>query len=312
MKKIFKVFLLTFMLMCLFGCTTPEHDHSTSDKFLSDETYHWHPCIVENCKQKLNKEEHEMKNDICTICGYAKSCGQGFHAFGNSEVTYEDQLMIIKKVCQNCGKEETEKITVDLTVDNAVEWDQMFESFKLTNFSCDISLEKDEEGKWLTTNQCQFDSNGCYYNLQNEIIAYAEKVGENEWAYYELDEGEKYIKLAETSDKYYKEKLSEAALNISFKDNFEKFTYNEENGSYECSEVVEAMYKSSEGVYQDTLYCFNVVVIVVNGQISSIISDYYFGEYQDVFCHFEYYNIGTTIVNVPNSVKQNATPEVVE
>lgn len=344
MKKILKTFLLVFMFVCLFGCEMAEHEHEASRKYASNETHHWHTCKVDGCDEKLEREKHTMEDNFCTVCGYegkgstapeheheykdeykynetahwqvciVEGCYEKGnlkeHKFSNPDITYEDQLMVIEKHCLTCNYQIIEEHVVESTVDSAVEWNQMFQSFKLTNFSMNVCFLKDDNQNWIVQNHCEVDNNAGYYNLDNRNVFYTEKVSEGVYTTFKLDyENNRFVKLNDTSDTYYKGVSTEAVLQISFADNYENFTYNKDNGTYECAEMLKAEYFSFEGESVGFLYCFNIVITVVDGKINTISADYTFEDDRDEINHFEYYNIGTTIVKIPDSIITNAVPE---
>lgn len=84
MKKCLKTFLMV-CLCCIFpvmlsACKEkPAHNFST--EWATDETYHWHNCLDENCTEQSDKGEHtynsgEVVNHkmvyTCTVCGKTK------------------------------------------------------------------------------------------------------------------------------------------------------------------------------------------------------------------------------------------------
>ena len=102
----------------------------------------------------------------------------------------------------------------------------------------------------------------------------------------------------------------EAVLNISFAENFDKFTYDTASASYKSSSTITAQYYDPDGTPDGELYCINSVVNVVNGRISYIASDFYYEEEdleENDLEHFEYFNIGDSVVVIPQEVIDGAT-----
>ena len=46
------------------------HDAKTEWKY--DEHVHWHECKFDGCTVKLDRNEHELVNGVCRVCGYGK------------------------------------------------------------------------------------------------------------------------------------------------------------------------------------------------------------------------------------------------
>ncbi len=108
----------------------------------------------------------------------------------------------------------------------------------------------------------------------------------------------------------------EAILEIKYVDQFDKFTYNAETGEYTCADVIECLAYGygGGGSISQTLYCYNNVVKVADGKISHIQCDYYVdSETKDdetrMQMSFIYYNIGMAELEIPEDVKNTATPE---
>ena len=86
--------------------------------------------------------------------------------------------------------------------------------------------------------------------------------------------------------------------------------YDPETGSYVCDEVIEAIAYNFSGDDSQIIYCYNNVVNIIDGKISSIEASYYFDEKDDDMDYsFKYYNIGITVMEIPQSVIDNAIAE---
>jgi hypothetical protein len=60
----------------LTGCG---HDHSSKEEWKSDETHHWHECTGKDCKENLEKEEHEATGTwLSTETHHYKDCECGY------------------------------------------------------------------------------------------------------------------------------------------------------------------------------------------------------------------------------------------
>ena len=89
--------------------------------------------------------------------------------------------------------------------------------------------------------------------------------------------------------------------------NFDKFVYNEAEGTYTSTERIAATYYDHDGNIDGTLYCFNSVVKVADGEIIYISSSYDFGnESSNTTYSFIYENIGISEVSIPQYVIDEA------
>ncbi len=91
MKKIsliLTILLVTVMIFCVTGCKDPEpaHEHTFSDAWSKDGTYHWHAATCEHTTEVSDKAKHIFgnwtttkeateeakgsKERTCTVCGY--------------------------------------------------------------------------------------------------------------------------------------------------------------------------------------------------------------------------------------------------
>ena len=91
MKKIsliLTILLVTVMIFCVTGCKDPEpaHEHTFSDSWSKDGTYHWHAATCEHTTEVSGKAAHSFddwtvtkaateeaegtKERSCTVCGY--------------------------------------------------------------------------------------------------------------------------------------------------------------------------------------------------------------------------------------------------
>jgi len=54
---------------CLYD-NTPEHTHTYSSEWSSDETQHWKECTGAECEAKTDTADHTLARGLCTTCGY--------------------------------------------------------------------------------------------------------------------------------------------------------------------------------------------------------------------------------------------------
>ena len=68
-------FLIVSGMVCLFICmlfvtACGGHEHTYSEEWSSDETYHWHAATCEHTGEVSDKAEHTFSNGVCTVCHY--------------------------------------------------------------------------------------------------------------------------------------------------------------------------------------------------------------------------------------------------
>ena len=89
MKKVKKISgILLSLLICLViaSCGGEKaHEHSSANEWLSDDSYHWHSCIGEECDELLEKEKHTYDNACdtkCNVCDAERTVGA--HLYDNA------------------------------------------------------------------------------------------------------------------------------------------------------------------------------------------------------------------------------------
>lgn len=267
--------------------TAPAHEHAFSDVYSHSENYHWHECTVDGCFEADSSDEHQ---------------------YGNPEMTYEEQTLIIKQTCVDCGYVKTETRTVESAVDDAVEWDNIFESFKLTNFSMYVFFGDKENP--THTNHCVVTEQGVFYSIPDrygmEFYVAKDEDGTFEGYIKDGDEQTFYIMPEEMCEEYFLKATRETVIQVTFAEHFDKFEYNQETGTYFAEEAIEATYYSFSGEPAGTLYCYNSEVKVADGKIISIACDYNFNQESTEKNAFIYFNIGMSEVKIPQSVIDGA------
>lgn len=264
----------------------PEHEHVYADELSHSENFHWYACTIENCYEMKDKKEH---------------------AFGNPDVTYEDAKITIKEVCVDCAYEKVEEQTVKTEVDDALSWNEAFKNFKLTNFTMDVFMQREDETQ---NNHCVVTETEAYYHIEGGMEFYTVPNGDGTYTtYMRQDEDTPFHVSNKTSDMYLKGAQVETVIQVSFEENFDKFTYDEKTASYVCKDVIEAECFNFSGSLQRKLYCYDNIVKMTDGKISYIESKYYFDTEDDTAYSFKYYNIGMSAVKIPQSVIDTAIPE---
>lgn len=263
--------------------TAPEHECAFAGEYQYSENFHWYPCTQEGCYETSGKAEH---------------------AYGNPDVTYGDGKIITKYTCVDCGYENVNEEKVDTVVDNAVSWNEMFKNFKLTNFTMDVFLTRDGQTK---NNHCVVTESSAYYHIEDSTEFYTVRNDDGTCTtYYKYSGG--FEKLDNTSDEYLVGAQTETVIQVSFEENFEKFTYDPKTASYVCAEEIECVYYDFDGTVDGTLICYDNVVKITDGKISYIEAKYYMkgDEDRNYSFSFIYYNIGISAVTIPQDVIDGA------
>ena len=69
------IFLTIFVFACAFLLSACDHKHEPRNEYLFNATHHWHSCSDNECNEKLNFEEHDFSNGVCSLCHYgATAC----------------------------------------------------------------------------------------------------------------------------------------------------------------------------------------------------------------------------------------------
>ena len=264
--------------------TAPEHEHTFADKFSASENFHWYACTTEGCYEQSERADHE---------------------FGNPETEYGDKEITLTYTCGICNYEKVETHAVTTQIDNATQWNSAFENFELTNFSMKVYLGNKNSGE--EPRQCIVTDDAVYYCIPESRTFYSEKNADGTYTTYQKNHSlNKYVKLDDTSEKFYVAAHTEPVIRISFANNFDKFVYNAEDGSYRCDTALEAQCTDFNCTEWRTLYCYNNVVRVKDGNIIYIECEYNFDINSEARSYFIYYNIGSSVLTIPEEVINSA------
>ncbi len=262
--------------------TAPEHEHTFAKEYQSSENFHWFACTFEGCHEMSSKREH---------------------IFGNPEVTYTDKKIIIKSICVDCKYEKIEEQAVKTEVDDAVSWDNAFKNFKLTNFTMNVDYVSDSREQH---NHCVVTDTSAYYCIPGSVEFYTVKNADGTCSTYKRGENDTvFEKLEDTSDSYLVGAQTEPVLQISFADNFDKFTYDAASASYVYDGEIESIAYAFDGDEKGKIICYNNVVKITDGQISYIQANYKIqgvNMFDEDGASFVYYNIGISQVEIPQAV----------
>ena len=280
--KIRKGIFLFIIIFLLTSCKEPPHEHIFGEKYKYDETQHWINCEVEDCKEKINAEYHDY------VFSYSKLVGN----------TYKKTA-----TCTVCGSIYVDDFSIDNVIDEKDEWYILFNSFKLTNYSLNVYYE---DGDSSECNSAFINEFGV--KIVNDSIIETYSIKQNDDVFYTYnyyEDEDKWILSEDTSDSIYNNIVQETTMQFLFADAFEKFSYDKSTGIYKSNEPLTAVlcYDSEES---EEIILNNVEILIVDGEISSIKADYFLENEEVSNSRFEYFDIGTTVVQVPDEILNKA------
>ncbi len=280
--------------------TAPPHDHSFAQTYSKSDNFHWYACTVEGCFERLGRAEHD---------------------FAIPEITQEANAIKRVYTCSLCGHQKTEITQISSVIQGEASWAQAFDNLELVNFEMNVYYEDDT---MTQHNRVVLTPDGVYYSIPGHREFYSVKNADGTYTTYARERASMssglmpanapFYKLADTSDVYLKRAATEVVLAVSFKDHYDSFTYDAEQGAYVCADRIKTVaYQSNGTPIPMDMYCVNNVVKVADGKISHISADYFFalpgstltGE-EEIVSNFSYSNIGLCTVTVPKNVIQNA------
>ncbi|MDE7301016.1 MAG: hypothetical protein K2N47_02490, partial [Clostridia bacterium] len=198
-------------------------------------------------------------------------------------------------------------------------WDKAFEDIEWVNLSCKVSNEVDHgdgEGYQKLENYAKLTENAVYWKMgdprNNYGEGYSAKNSDGTYSTYlkEYYNEDSFSLLDDTSDRYYQRIKIQVVLQVSYANYFELFRFEKDTNSYVYDGEIEVIARQAIGnkVEEATLICTNNVVKALNGKIVYIKSDYYVREHPEDTknASFEYFDIGSTTVEIPDEVKTNA------
>ena len=275
MKKIFA--LICTVSLLVIAMTSCEHEHLFKSEWDSDSEYHWHECGKKNkCEEQSDRAKHDFvledgSDDVykCSVCGYKK--------------TDDDAA--------------TDGDPVGYKVSGADEWDSLVGALSFTNFTIEIKFVEpgfEYNKRLILTEQavfyCEGTGSGHYY-LKNS---------DGMWETY-ISNGI-YCERITDSDEMespYEAKRELCTILVSLAGNFDKFTYNAQDGTYTCRDTLNATLGAVDG---EQAYCRNVVLTFTEDGVASLSAEYYFDTEEETRYYFSYSDIGTSEVTIPECV----------
>lgn len=227
---IFAMFMIVPCGLVLTACGNDnKHTCDFEITWTKDETYHWHKCSDENCKKIADKEEHAW--DAGVITTPATSSEKGIKTF----------------TCTICEQTKTEEVDYVLTNTlTEAEWNNAVSFAGITNYSATTLSSANANFSSLV----KTDGNKVYYKqVQYPVIS------DNGASFYTEDI---YVKNGTTYSYYSKHEIngswvdqtpynSNSVIEAMFYQSqpsmtfamfeYNQFTYNPENGKYECASM---------------------------------------------------------------------------
>ena len=270
----------------------PEHEHTFSDKLDANDRYHWYVCTAKDCYETHGRAEH---------------------SFGNPETEYADGVMTVIYTCLDCEYVRRDVREVDTTVEDAAEWDNIFENFTLTDFSMYV-YTRTEPVLDRGTERFVVTENAVYYCLPDIHEFYSFKNGDGSYSGYGMAQfDQRFVRLsAEEAEKNFAGAIVETAIDVSFEDDFDKFTYDAASAAYISDKLMAGMYYDFDGNPNSMIYLHSSKVRIVDGKVSYISCEFSYGDPNGLRRTFTYFNIGMSKVDIPQSVIDQANGVVCE
>lgn len=283
MRKIIVSLCLILFLVFVTSCTVEEHECEFKDSYEYNDTKHWQKCSVKGCREKNNEDEH-------------------YYSIVDS--TLVDEIYTITKKCIVCNYQITDQFNYDSVIDTNEEWNILFETFMLTNYTMNVYIDNEDEPIY---NSCYVSEDGIKVIRESILDTYSIRQADGTFKTYEYYQYDgKWHLQNDTSDRTYMNFIEESRLYFSFKDTFNKFIYDESKGLYKCEEELIAIIYPNDEVKIEEIKLFNTEIVIIDGKIFSIKANYQLDSDDAPVNNFEYFNIGTTVVTIPDEVVNNA------
>lgn len=193
------------------------------------------------------------------------------------------------------------------TVQDASAWDAAFDALTMTNYSMTIVSVYSLEGHSQAMHGV-FTEDAVYYYNQSTGEAYVKANGDGTNTYYQRPYGGTSFAVSENNTEGILTAMAQSmVMYLPTGLTFDKFTYDAESKSYVCEDVLELSI-TQEGSNK-TIYGYKTVVQFTDGKISTVMVEY--RNVQDTSIpasSISYFNIGTSVVEIPQEVIDNAQP----
>ena len=281
----------------------PPHQHVFEGAYLSDKNGHWQTCSTDDCNEKTDSVAHNFMQETT-------------HGADYIETVY---------TCDVCAYTYTDRITIETVVPDEKSWIDAFNELDYTNYTINVYFEafgspinnkvciSETAAYYLMDYSAVSDMDNAYleyYSVQNEDGTYNNYVRDSK--------NEQFMLLNDHSNMGYVNARMESLLALKYDQHYDSFVYNEEKGSYICTDIIETDYHPDpeNTEYNLPIYCKNVEIKIADGKIIYVSSDYvvWYGQTgtpteSDFQSQLLYDNIGLTVVTVPSDVLENALPD---
>lgn len=288
----------------------PEHEHVFDTEWSSNKDCHWKACKTLGCTERKEQADHYFRQEST-------------HGADYIETVY---------TCDVCEYTYTDRMTVNTIVPDEKTWIDAFNELDYTNYTVSAKWENNSGSQH---NKVEISETAAHYVLGGYF--YNSPVGINEYyteyefytikqkngtynTYERRDNAERFTLLDDKTDYWYKSARMESLIALKYDEHYDEFVYNEEQGTYFCSNIIETTYCPNPN-YPDkkySLYCKNVEVKAADGAIIYVASDYadFEAEEEGTIPSEEYFtskllydNIGLTVVTLPAGAAENALPD---
>jgi len=193
-------------------------------------------------------------------------------------------------------------------IKDAAAWDSAINDLTMTNYSATM-IRRGNYGE-SQTRHCVFTEDGAYFHYSYTGDYYTKVDADGRFATYYRPWGELSFMIVEDVEGHLWDTVNELmTYNLSLEGKFDKFTYDAESGSYICEDVLEITLAPVSGDEASTIYSSKIIVQLVNGKIRTIIIEFRNGADEKLPVNtLSYFNIGTSVVEIPQEVIDEAQP----
>ena len=193
-------------------------------------------------------------------------------------------------------------------IKDAAAWDAVFENLEWTNYSLDM-IRRDSDGKTTLEMNFIFAEDGAWCLDGSDDVYTVKNTDGTFTTYRHMIEKNVTLIPNDTGSFYHQRIWGMSAVKLSFAGQFDKFTYDKESGSYTSEEKMEIPYEYPNG-NKGQWYCCKATLQFVDGKISGMAFDFRNFDDESAPMHtYRFYNVGTSKVEIPQSILDDARPE---
>ena len=240
------------------------------------------------------------------------------HRFGNPEITFADGTVYITHMCVDCDYQEVEVREISTQVADESIWNAAFQNLSMAICSAKICATYEDEVQML---QGIVTEDRAY--LRESIVEagadpafweyYALQKDEETYIEYRLDGETGEVSVTPDSSDFLLGSIKrDVQIYVSFEGLFDQFTYDAESGAYVSTNLLDIQLLDATGVSLGVKKVQTASVNIADGQIICFSLSYEeTNEYLETICFdLHFYNIGYSVVKVPQSVIEKATDSV--